>query len=127
LVEKTRATAPDICLNSTMIEWVRQADNGNRPEPSAGAAGVAVDGKLWVFGGNTSADPDDPHLSHDLHVFDLETGFWTRCRTSATQPCARAGHCTVAHGSSMYVLCGWTVKPTPSTLNPQSENLNPKP
>ncbi|KAJ1482242.1 hypothetical protein T484DRAFT_1804593 [Baffinella frigidus] len=92
-----------------MIEWVRQADNGNRPEPSAGATAVSVDGKLWVFGGNMSVDPDDQHLSHDLHVFDLETGFWTRCRTSPTQPCARAGHCMVAHGSSMYVLCGWTV------------------
>ena len=49
-----------------------------------------------------------PRLSHDMHILDIETGFWTQQRTSPMQPCARAGHNMIVAGSSIYILCGWT-------------------
>jgi hypothetical protein len=61
-----------------------------------------------VWQGNRNPVGSVPRLSHDLHVLDLDTGFWEQQRTHPLQPCGRAGHNMVIAGSSIYVLCGWT-------------------
>ena len=63
---------------------------------------------LCVGQGNRNPGGSVPRLSHDLHVLDLDTGFWEQQRTSPMQPCARAGHNMVVSGSSLYIMCGWT-------------------
>ncbi len=60
-------------------EWSRVSVEGEVPSARANAA-MAYDGRrgrLWLFGGNTSADGSNTVLDDELWYFDLETLSWS--------------------------------------------------
>lgn len=93
-----------------MLTWTKVAENGAVPLPLTSTSAAFVQDKIYIFGGDRRTESSPTDLSHDLYMFDKRSGFWTLCKESQVQPCARAGHCVVAAGSSLYVLCGWTYK-----------------
>jgi N-acetylneuraminic acid mutarotase len=56
-----------------MLNWALQAPFGAFPAPTYDHCAVGLDGKIYVFGGNRNPEGSVPRLSHDMHVFDLET------------------------------------------------------
>lgn len=81
-------------------------EEGAEPEgPTArvGHSCVAIDSKLFLFGGANPSGAFD-----DVHVFDLQTLKWTLPSVSGTKPCARYEH-TGVHidgTADMYVMFG---------------------
>eukprot|EP00282_Hemiselmis_andersenii_P035885 CAMPEP_0169427938 /NCGR_PEP_ID=MMETSP1042-20121227/1054_1 /TAXON_ID=464988 /ORGANISM="Hemiselmis andersenii, Strain CCMP1180" /LENGTH=1434 /DNA_ID=CAMNT_0009538063 /DNA_START=72 /DNA_END=4372 /DNA_ORIENTATION=+ len=93
-----------------MPDWVRLPENGSAPVGVSGSAAVTIQETLYVFGGSYEAeDGSGLVFSSDLHAYDTETGFWTKKMPSKLQACARSGHCMVAVGSSLYIICGRTL------------------
>jgi N-acetylneuraminic acid mutarotase len=70
---------------------------------SAGAA--ALQGKLYIFGGNSGLD-----RLNDLQVWDPKTSLWSKLNSSTPGPTPREGHglASVESSRKLYVLGGIT-------------------
>jgi N-acetylneuraminic acid mutarotase len=67
-------------LNTSTLTWTRVQATGNIPEPRCGHKMVAIDGKLYMFGGGNGDNWSNKF--NDLHVFDPETEAWSLPETS---------------------------------------------
>ena len=66
---KQNTTAEDIIMLGTQ-EWIAPEIAGTPPLPRQGHSSSFLNGKLYVFGGNTT----DGEILNDLHVLHLGTG-----------------------------------------------------
>jgi N-acetylneuraminic acid mutarotase len=85
--------------------WVPLSPAGEPPQPRASHSAVAIDGKMYVFGGDRSHGS----VYNDLWTYDPSIGLqgtWTQLSPS-TSPTPRSDHAAAAVGNEMYVFGGW--------------------
>ncbi|XP_010258009.1 PREDICTED: host cell factor 1-like isoform X2 [Nelumbo nucifera] len=79
-------------LDTDTLVWRELVTSGQLLPPRAGHSTVALGRNLFVFGGFTDAR----NLYDDLHMLNVETGFWTKVMASGQGPSQRfsvAGDC----------------------------------
>jgi N-acetylneuraminic acid mutarotase len=76
---------------------------GTAPPARYGHTQVAINGKVYVFGGSYAGS-----ARNELYAFDVDTGCWTNLSTpaSGSVPGARMEHSAVALDGKMYVYGG---------------------
>ncbi len=84
--------------------WELLSD-GAGPAPRSNTAFVYLDGKIWMFGGNTSSDGGFFEPRRDLWYFDLETRTWTWV-DAPNGPSRRLFHAMATDGEMIYVYGG---------------------
>jgi hypothetical protein len=88
-------------------EWSQITTSGAAPTPRSNSAVAVVDGKLVVFGGNTSTSGLTFSPLNDSYTLDLASGAWTQL-APAGPPKARLFHAMTADPSApkVYVHAG---------------------
>ena len=89
-------------LDSHSMTWTRPSVYGTPPSPRAGHTACTVFGaELLVFGGGYLNK-----VFNDLHLFNSDTGVWSRPSDTGTVPIPRAGHTSNVIGSRIYTFAG---------------------
>ncbi len=87
--------------------WTELSTTGGGPSPRSSHGGVAVGGKLWIFGGNESNDGLNYGPMDDLWSLDLGSLEWTEHDTTGTPgPRLFHGMTASADGASLYAFAG---------------------
>lgn len=84
--------------------WTELA-SGNGPSARSNSAWVHLDGKLWMFGGNTSNNGLNFTPQADLWAFDLTSNTWEEI-TFTGGPRSRLFHSMATDGTMIYVYGG---------------------
>lgn len=84
--------------------WERLSNNKG-PSPRFDHGGAILDGKLAVFGGNTSSNGANLVPDDETWAMDLATGKWTEQSTSNNPP-PRLYHAVASDGKKLYVYGG---------------------
>eukprot|EP00239_Pterosperma_sp_CCMP1384_P000328 CAMPEP_0197850974 /NCGR_PEP_ID=MMETSP1438-20131217/16902_1 /TAXON_ID=1461541 /ORGANISM="Pterosperma sp., Strain CCMP1384" /LENGTH=139 /DNA_ID=CAMNT_0043464413 /DNA_START=257 /DNA_END=673 /DNA_ORIENTATION=+ len=69
--------------------------------PRSGASMTALNGKLYVFGGQ---DPETGICFNDVIVYDPSSSSWSRLDVTGGSPPPRHGHCACAFGSNRLII-----------------------
>ena len=89
-------------LDSRSMTWTRPTVYGTPPSPRAGHTACTVFGaELLVFGGGYLNK-----VFNDLHLFNSDSGVWSRPSDTGTVPIPRAGHTSTVIGSRIYTFAG---------------------
>jgi hypothetical protein len=83
--------------------WSKLSPTGSYPIQRVMHSAVALNGKMYVFGGNASL------LMNDLRVYDPSigaNGAWSAVNPSGTAPSKRQAHTAAVIGGKMYIFGG---------------------
>jgi len=70
------------CLDTETLTWSQPAPLGTFPSNRSGHCMAAIGSKVYLFGGGVwSQELSWVHKYNDLHVFDTETGVWSKPET----------------------------------------------
>jgi len=70
-------------LNTSNLTWTRIEATGDIPEPRCGHKMVAIEGKLYMFGGGNGDNWSNKF--NDLHIFDPQTNVWSLPKTTGCE------------------------------------------
>ncbi|RWR94309.1 rab9 effector protein with kelch motifs-like protein isoform X1 [Cinnamomum micranthum f. kanehirae] len=88
-------------LDLKTMKWTSPEVKGDLPAPRDSHTAVAIENKLFVYGGDCG---DRYH--GEVDVLDLDTLTWSRLAIQGSSPGFRAGHAAVNIGSKVYVIGG---------------------
>ncbi|GLT38530.1 hypothetical protein SLA2020_127740 [Shorea laevis] len=88
-------------LDLKTMQWTSPQVKGNIPVPRDSHSAVAIDNKVFVYGGDSG---DRYH--GDVDMLDMETLTWSRLPVKGSSPGVRAGHAAVNVGTKVYVIGG---------------------
>ncbi|KAG9409492.1 Kelch domain-containing protein 10 [Aphanomyces cochlioides] len=93
-------------------EWSVVPTSGTHPPPGYGQSLVAIDNKLYLFGGTSG------HIYvNDMYVFDELQHTWTCMVTHGPKPSPRYKHQAVVVGSAMYIIGGGLYDPPKGNID----------
>jgi hypothetical protein len=93
-------------LESAQVFWDRKKVFSLIPQSRAGASLVAVNGRLWLYGGKGVANFDD------IYSYSPCMGEWTKiipADTSERPPEKRLGHVAWTYKNAIYVFGGYSL------------------
>jgi hypothetical protein len=103
------------------LTWSSVEVYGNSPNPRTNHACAALDGKIYIHGGNVTINGVYTVLA-DFHSFDTRTGIWTDLTPKNPQnyahsqyPNLRSSHRMVTVGNKIYMFGGGVWKPDPNS------------
>lgn len=100
-------------LNVQTLAWSKPECKGEVPAPRSEHTMTAIDGLLYLFGGEGEATT---MTYNDVHVLDPTSWTWTKLKFSGPQPKARYGHQAAAHDDWLIVFGGLALSGVSSEL-----------
>nr|GMD46970.1 host cell factor 2-like isoform X1 [Ipomoea batatas] len=89
-------------LDLKTMRWTSPEVRGSyMPAPRDSHSAVALDNKLFVYGGDCG-----DRYQGEVDVLDIDTFTWSRLDVHGPSPGVRAGHASVNFGSKIYVIGG---------------------
>jgi len=107
-------------LDLNTLTWRKIEANGTTPGPRHGANLVAIDNKIYLFGGTT---PEN-QFSNDIFVYNIKTNTWKKQETSGQVLSPRKYGSAVAWKSDVVVWGGRTQEDTLSEIFVLDLNYN---
>eukprot|EP01127_Copromyxa_protea_P002768 TRINITY_DN12729_c0_g1_i1.p1 TRINITY_DN12729_c0_g1~~TRINITY_DN12729_c0_g1_i1.p1 ORF type:complete len:547 (-),score=113.97 TRINITY_DN12729_c0_g1_i1:75-1715(-) len=100
-------------FDTELMTWTKLEPTGNIPERRCSHSAVAIDGKIWVFGGRCKVNLGSSFFSgtgvqyrNDLYCFDPVRCEWSRYEPRGSGPSGRSMHSAINIGKKMYVFGG---------------------
>jgi N-acetylneuraminic acid mutarotase len=110
-------TSVNLCdlhvLDTPTLAWSQPATHGRPPQERRYHSATAVDGVIYVFGGQYYDAEADLHFeySNSVHELEVDSLCWRERAIQGAAPLRRACHSAVALGKRVYVVGGryWDV------------------
>jgi hypothetical protein len=100
-----------LCFNfvENTVFWMQPECAGQPPSPRYNHTMVAIENKIYVFGGRTINADGTKTTLNDLYMLNLDTLTWHRPSTAGLSPLpSRCWHTSTAIGGLMYLIGGYS-------------------
>jgi diadenosine tetraphosphatase ApaH/serine/threonine PP2A family protein phosphatase len=100
-----------LCFNfvENTVFWMQPECAGQPPSPRYNHTMVAIENKIYVFGGRTINADGSKTTLNDLYMLNLDTLTWHRPSTAGLSPLpSRCWHTCTGVGGLMYVVGGYS-------------------
>lgn len=85
------------------LQWIHPETDGKPPQPRYlhSVTFISSSNSIFIFGGY-----NDSVYFNDGHIFNLNNCNWMSCKFYGTPSQPRASHCSIWHGSQVYIFGG---------------------